>query len=259
MRVEILLSAAAHPSEDALPSQPIGDSPPLTEANSPPPVPSDAYPAFDWHALVDPDRWQQVPADVADLLALLPRADLYVQDEVDLRLHPTLTRCWARRGRHGQRLVRAPGQNAKIVGFGAIDWRDGWLSYGFAKGRTADAYCRQLEHLVRRSQERGRIALVLADNLGIHTPTRSKKLRAILARHGERLRLVYTPAYDPEANPIERFWRPFRHDVTHNHRRDNLYALQIDAFNHFLHRDHDPTTTLREIGSPFALDNQAAA
>jgi hypothetical protein len=101
--------------------------------------------------------------------------------------------------------------------------------------------------------------MVLADNLGIHMPARSKKLREMLETHGDHLRLVYTPAYDPEANPIERFCKPFRHDVTHNHRRENLYHLQIDAYQHFLARDSDPNTALREIGSPFAQDDQAAA
>lgn len=254
------MTAAAEAVEDALPFPTIIADPTSTPTPEPvPPTAPDRTPSFDWHALIEPDRWDQVPADVPDLLALLARADLYVQDEVDIRLHPTLTRCWSPKGHTGQRLVRAPGQSSKIVGFAAIDWRTGWLSYGFALGRTADAYCRQLDHLVTRSQERGRIALVLADNLGIHTPARSKKLRETLATHGDRLHLVYTPAYDPEANPTERFWRPFRHDVTHNHRRDNLYDLQIDALNHFLHRDGDPNTVLREIGSPFVRDDQAAA
>jgi hypothetical protein len=215
--------------------------------------------SFDWHPLIEPEWWDRVPTDVAELLALLPRADLYVQDEVDIRLHPTLTRCWAPKGHHGQRFVRAPGQNAKVVGFAALDWRDGWLSHGIALGRTADVYCCQLDHLVTRSSERGRIAIVLADNLGIHTPARSTKLRETLALHGDRLRLVYTPAYDPEANPTERFWQPFRHDVTHNHRRDTLYDLQLDARNHFLRLDDDPQTVLRQIGSPFAQLHQGAA
>ena len=43
-----------------------------------------------------------VPPDLPGLLALLPRADLYLQDEVQCALHPTLTRVWSRRGRRGQ-------------------------------------------------------------------------------------------------------------------------------------------------------------
>jgi transposase len=214
---------------------------------------------LDWHDLVEPVHWDQVPADVPELLELLPRADLYVEHEVDIRLHPTLTRCWSRQGKAGQRLVRAPGQSSKIVDLSAIDWRDGWVSYGFVAARTADAYCSQLTHLVTRSQQRGRIALVVADNLGIHTPARSKKLRELLATQGDYLRLVYTPAYDPEANPIERFWKPFRHRVTHNHRRSNLYDLHLDASEHFLTRDNDPNLDLREIGSPLAREDQTAA
>ena len=42
-----------------------------------------------------------LPADVESLMALLPLADLYLQDEVQVALHPTLTRVWCRKGRRG--------------------------------------------------------------------------------------------------------------------------------------------------------------
>ena len=58
-------------------------------------------------ALVEADLWDQLPADQASLLALLPRADLYLQDEIQFAFHPTLTRLWCRKGRRGQRLVEA--------------------------------------------------------------------------------------------------------------------------------------------------------
>ena len=54
------------------------------------------------------------------LLALLPQADLYLQDEVRIAFHPTLTRVWCRKGRRGQRLVQAPGKNEKQWGFGLV-------------------------------------------------------------------------------------------------------------------------------------------
>jgi hypothetical protein len=74
--------------------------------------------------LVDPNLWPLIPTDVPELLALLPHADLYVQDEVGIRHVPTLTRVWSRRGHLGHRQVRAPGRNQKSVGFAAMDWRD---------------------------------------------------------------------------------------------------------------------------------------
>src|SRR6266536_2422446 len=109
-----------------------------------------------------------VPEDLPWLLRLLPRADVYLQDEVEIALHPTLTRVWSPKGRRRQRLVEAPGNNEKQYGFGLVDWRDGWLDWERAPGRRAAPFCAQLRRAVARCQARGRIAMVLLDNLGIH-------------------------------------------------------------------------------------------
>ena len=78
-----------------------------------------------------------VPPDLPGLLAELRRADLSLQDEIQVALHPTLTRVWSPKGRRGQRLIEAPGQNAKVTGFGALDWRDGYFHSLIAPGRRA--------------------------------------------------------------------------------------------------------------------------
>jgi hypothetical protein len=41
------------------------------------------------------------PDDLPRLLGLLAGADLYLQDEVEVALHPTLTRVWSRSGSAG--------------------------------------------------------------------------------------------------------------------------------------------------------------
>src|SRR5215217_558166 len=110
------------------------------------------------------------PEDLPRLLGLLGHADLYLQDEVEVALHPTLTRVWSRAGRVGQRRVQAPGTNAKQYGFGLVDWRDGTLDFELADGRRAAPLCAQLRRAVARSRSRGRTAMVILDNLGIHTP-----------------------------------------------------------------------------------------
>ncbi len=191
-----------------------------------------------------------LPADLADLLALLPRADLYLQDEVEVALHPTLTRVWSRKGRRGQRLVEAPGDNEKRYGFGLVDWREGWFDWEVAEGRRAAPFCAQLRRAVDRSTGRGRIAMVILDNLGIHTPRGSRLLRALLEELGDRLVLVYTPTYDPDANRIEWLWRLLRRAVTHTHRREALGPLLADADEWA--RDLPPATILSQLGSPFA-------
>jgi hypothetical protein len=198
----------------------------------------------------EPELADLLPADVPWLLRLLPRADLYLQDEVEVALHPTLTRVWCRKGRRGQRLVEAPGNNAKRYGFGLVDWRDGWFDWSLEVGRRAAPFCAQLRRAVARSQARGRVALVVLDNLSIHTPHGSRLVRALLAELRGQLVLVYTPAYDPEANRIEWLWRALRRAVTHTHTREALDPLLADA-NQWA-QTITPLAVLRQIGSPFA-------
>ena len=194
------------------------------------------------------------PEDLPHLLELLGHADLYLQDEVEVALHPTLTRVWSRVGRSGQHLVQAPGKNFKQYGFGLVDWREGTLDFELAEGRRAGPLVAQLRRAVQRSRARGRIAMVILDNLGIHTPKGSLLLRRLLAELGEELVLVYTPTYDPDANRIEWLWRALRRAVTHTHRRDTLAALLADAEQWAT--TITPAQVLSQIGSPFAPDQR---
>jgi hypothetical protein len=203
--------------------------------------------------LPDPTDTDLLPLDAPWFQALLNRvagADLYLQDEVYITLHPTLTRVWCRRGRRGQRCVQAPGQNAKKCAFGLVDWREGWIDWAIADQRAAAPFCAQLRRTVARSKARGRVAIVLLDNLGIHTPRRSKKLRALLEEYKDDLLLVYTPTYDPDANRIEWLWRALRAAVTHNHQRQTLEELLNDAT--VWAEALTPAEVLAHIGSPFA-------
>jgi transposase len=206
--------------------------------------------------LVEPDLWDQLPADVPELLALLSHADLYLQDEVQIAFHPTLTRVWCRKGRRGQRLVDAPGDNQKVYGFGLVDWREGWFDGRVGPQRTAALFCDQLRAAVARSRQRGRVAIVLADNLRTHTPRGSRLVRALLTEAHGHLRLVYTPAYDPDANRIEWLWRILRRAVTHNHHREDFAVLLDDLRTAFDALTQNPTAVLAHIGSPFAFDDE---
>jgi DDE superfamily endonuclease len=224
LRVEALLAAAAAPQ--------------------PPPL-ADLVP--------DPTLTDLLPEDLPRLLALLPGADLYLQDEVEVALHPTLTRVWCRKGRRGQRWVEAPGTNRKRVGFGVVDWRDGWLDWALEDGRRAAPFCAQLRRALARSAARGRVAIVVLDNLSIHTPRGSRLVRELLAEVNaatERLVLVYTPTYDPDANRTEWLWRALRRAVTHCHQHPTLPPLLADA-DQWAH-DLAAAAVLRQIGSPFA-------
>jgi DDE superfamily endonuclease len=202
--------------------------------------------------LVDADLLEDVPPDVDELLRLLPHADVYLQDEVRFAFHPTLTRVWCRQGRRGQRLVEAPGANHKVYGFGLVDWCDGWFEGRLAPGRTADVFCAQVRAAVARSRTRDRRAIVIVDNLRTHTPAGSKRVRQMLTELHDHLRIIYTPAYDPDANRIEWLWRWSRREVTHNHQRTTFAVLLEDIHAHFQTLRQHPDLVLRQMGSQFA-------
>jgi hypothetical protein len=221
---------------------------------SPPPL-AGAPPLAAWLPLLLPDASlsELLPPDDAvlgRLLSVLPQADVYLQDEVQLALHPTLTRVWCPKGRRGQRLVQAPGVTAKQWGFGLVDWQEGWMDWAMDPRRAAAPLCAQLRRAVERSTARGRMAVVILDNLGIHTVRGSLLLRAVLAELKDHLLLVYTPAYDPEANRIEWLWRELRRAVTHNHQRRTLDELLADATGWVT--GLTPREVLQHLGSPFA-------
>jgi hypothetical protein len=148
---------------------------------------------------------------------------------VQFALHPTPTRVCSLKGRRGQRLVEAPGDNRKVYGFGLVDWRDGWYDGRVAPGRTADVFCEQVRAAVTRSKQRGRVAIVIADNLKTDTPAGSLLVRSLLSEFKDHLYLVYTPAFDPDANRIEWLWRVLRRVVMHNHHCSTFELLLADV------------------------------
>jgi len=168
----------------------------LAGATAPEPLPV--------HDLVEADLWGQLPADLPDLLTLVPRADLYLQDEMQVAFHPTLTRVWCLKGRRGQRLVEAPGDN-RHPSMASACWT-GAMAGSMAEWlRDAPPMCNvaQVRAAVARSKQRGRVAIVIADNLKTHTPAGSLLVRSLLSEFKDQLYLVHTPAYDPYANRIE--------------------------------------------------------
>jgi hypothetical protein len=155
------------------------------------------------------------------------RADLYGQDEADLALLPTLTRTWMPRGE--QRQVRAPGNNEKCSVSCATDVGDGGLLWRTDERRCADQFCQTLAAGADRSTARGRLAVFLVDNAKSHRLGKTGIVRRGVEALAGRVVLVFQPAYSPDLQPAERVWRQWRPNVTHNHQRDNLLALQQDS------------------------------
>jgi hypothetical protein len=189
---------------------------------------------------------------ITRLLRHPPRgSDLYVQDEAELSLFPTLTRMWMFRGQQGK--IRAPGvRPPKRHECAATDWRTGEIVRIRSKKRDAEAFCRLVEKCVARSARRKRRAIIITDGAKIHTAKGSRRVAELLQRSGRRLRLYYIPLYDPDSMPMEWLWEDWRDQVTHNHDRSRINELERDSDNYFARCARNPRKVLRTIGSPFA-------
>jgi hypothetical protein len=216
-------------------------TPPVLSAALPPP----ALPPV-LHEVVDPA--DEVAVQWLCNLLRRGQADLYAQDEAELALLPTLTRTWMRRGQ--QLKVAAPGTNQKRSVSSTVDLGDGGLIWLNDRRRCVAQFCAIAHTCVRRSSARGRVAVLLVDNAANHRVGKTGWVRALLDADAGQLVLVFQPAYCPEVQPVERLWRQWRPNVTHNHTRKDLDELQGDS-NRWLQRmAADPMAVLSAVGMP---------
>lgn len=220
-------------------------------AETPPALPSSLPPPA-----LPPVRYEVVdPADKAALawlceLLLSGQADLYGQDEADLALLPTLTRTWMLRGK--QLKVPAPGTNRKCSVSATADLGDGWLWWFTHPKRSAVQFGVTLCACAARSTARGRLAVVLADNAPSHQVGKTGIMRRFLDALRGQVVLVFQPKYCPELQPVERLWRQWRPNVTHNHTRGDLELLEGDSDRWLGRAAADPAGVLQMLGMPVA-------
>lgn len=177
-------------------------------------------------------------------------ADIYVQDEVEMSLFPTLTRTWMKRGQ--QKKINAPGvRPPKRHEVAATDWRTGDIVRVRSEKRNAEAFCQMVEQCLARSARRKRRVIIVTDGPRFHKPETSKRVAALLERYGRQLTLRYIPSYSPDCNPMELLWNDWRDNVTHNHDRSQIGKLECDSDRYFERRDCDPKGVLHTLGSPF--------
>lgn len=175
------------------------------------------------------------------------QADLYGQDEADLALLPTLTRTWMRRGQ--QLRLRAPGTNVKCSVSTAVDLADGALLWRTDARRCAAQFCATVQDCAARSTARGRLAVLLVDNAKSHRVGKTGIVRRALDALKGRVVLVFLPAYSPDLQPAECIWRQWRPNVTHNHRRATLEALQGDSDAWLTRMAAQPAHVLHMLGA----------
>lgn len=133
-------------------------------------------------------------------------------DETTLTQEPYLCKCWSKKG--VQPTIPYPaGSHWKIHLFGGYNVCDNTLVPCLADKRDSEGFIAWLEELLTHAYPTQRICLVL-DNASFHS---SSAAQAALALYEERLSLFFLPAYAPELNPIEGYWKHLKRRTHGNH------------------------------------------
>lgn len=136
-------------------------------------------------------------------------------DESTVGLIYPILKCWMKKGQQ-KRLPMLTGKREAQVLAGALNWR------------TEQVHCRELatcnsEELVRFFEwlfseiYPTEIIVLVMDNASFH---HSYALQAALSLFEERVLILWLPAYSPDMNPIERFWKHLKSNACANY----LYA-----------------------------------
>jgi transposase len=137
--------------------------------------------------------------------------DLYDEDEIDLALLPTITRCWCKRGH--QRTIETPRNNQKRSGAGLIQWVSGKLSWAKSSHKEHALFRAVLSQVLAPADGRGRRKIsMVVDTSRMHF---AKPVLAKFSAHPERIELVTRPSSSPQLNPARWFWKHVRRNVTH--------------------------------------------
>jgi transposase len=134
---------------------------------------------------------------------------LIYQDEMEIHLHPALTRMWALVARQPE--VPAPGKNEKKVVYGGVDYKTGKLTYTVADSKCGAAFLVFLVTLL--TAYAGKKICLVCDNGRFHT---TKAVTAWLEAHRNRIEVYWLPSYCPSLNLIERLWGHLKRTVLAN-------------------------------------------
>lgn len=176
--------------------------------------------------------------------ALAGEIDLYYEDEVDLALLPGVMRCWSKQGH--QRKIETPRQNKKQYGAGLIHWVSGKLYWATSDHKDNALFRSVLVQLVPTDVPKpDRKIYVVVDNYRIHF---AKAVQAWLLAHQDEVELVCLPTYSPQLNPVERFWKHLRRQVTHNHFFQTMERLMDAVISFFREMADTPDRVCRVTG-----------
>jgi len=125
---------------------------------------------------------------------------------------------------------------------GVVAPLEGTIHIEFTEGLSSYQFQDFLEKLLVIYADKRKIIVIL-DN---HRAHHARALEPFLESVKEKLELVFLPPYSPELNPIERFWKFMRKQVTHNTFFATFEKL-LDALRHFFQKFKLPSFEIKSL------------
>jgi transposase len=142
--------------------------------------------------------------------------EIYFEDECHFQRSASIIRSWFMKGTTPE--IKSPAVKEKISIMGAVGADNGQLVTMETDIFNADSFKEFVAGLIRKAKTNKKILLVL-DNARFH---HARINRNYLKSVKKKIELLYLPAYSPELNPIESFWKMTRRGVTHNRYFESL-------------------------------------
>jgi transposase len=135
-------------------------------------------------------------------------------DEVDIHLNPKIGPDWTLAGK--RKYVRTPGCNEKRCLAGALNSKNGKLTWVEGDRKNSLLFLDLLYRLVTKTHRSARRIYPILDNYGIHDSQQVQL--ALKSAAAKTIKLHFLPPYCPDQHRIERVWKNLHDDVTRNHR-----------------------------------------
>ncbi|MET8453669.1 IS630 family transposase [Streptomyces sp. NPDC005209] len=163
-------------------------------------------------------------------------------DQVGIRSDQVTGRTWGAKG--CTPVVRRTGNRFSVNAMSAISTKGRMHFMVFTETFDADVMCRFLDRLAGHFDRK--VHLVLDG----HSAHRSRKVRAWLADHPDRIELHFLPSYSPELNPDELVNADLKRSLPmHNRARDQA-QLAAETRRFFHRRQRQPHIVRGYFGGP---------
>jgi transposase len=172
------------------------------------------------------------------------KVEVYFEDECHFQRSTTIIRGWYLKGSAPE--IKSPAVKEKISVMGALGADNGQLIVMEASPFNAITFKLFLEKILKRAITSKKIVLVL-DNARFH---HAKMNMDFLKSIKKRLELMFLPAYSPDLNPIERFWKLTRRSVTHNRYFESLEEERFDL-KRFFNKWSKPNDKLTSLSANY--------